>query len=146
SSRRRMPSLSPTQQRLFDRLTHALPLSPVLCLHADDGMGKSTLLDGLRRHTGGNVLPVSGLLAATRDRHPLALEEPFLEWASTVRADTHCLLIDDLHLIVNVAEGGCSAYPRAGLLSLALAALIARAAEAGKQLIVSSSGYVPGVV
>src|SRR4051794_25221931 len=103
-----MHQLSPTQQRLFDQITHALPLSPVVSLSAGDGMGKSTLLDHLRRHTGGAVLPMTGLLSVSRDRHPLALEEAFLEWAGAALAETPCLLLDDIHSLVEVAEGGCS--------------------------------------
>src|SRR4051812_32120830 len=88
----RMHQLSPTQQRLFDQITYALPLSPVVSLSAGDGMGKTTLLDHLRQHTGGAVLPMTGLLPAMRERHPLALEETFLEWAGAALADTPCLL------------------------------------------------------
>src|SRR3954465_816121 len=118
-----MHPLSPTQQHLFDQVAHALPLSPVVVLHAGDGMGKSTLLAHLARHTGGAVLPMTGLLAVTRDRHPLALEEAFLEWASAALSETHCLLLDDVHSLVEVTSG-CGGYPRSGLLSLALAALL----------------------
>src|SRR4051794_38327789 len=107
-----MHPLSPTQQRLFDQIAHALPLSPVVVLQAGDGMGKSTLLDCLRQLTGGATLPLTGLLAVTGDRHPLALEEAFLEWAGAALDGARCLLLDDLHLLVNVIDGGCNSYPR----------------------------------
>src|SRR5262245_26395839 len=80
--------LCPTQQHLFDQIVHALPLSPRLVVHAGDGMGKSTLLVHLREHTGGSILPMTDFLRVSRDRHPLALEEAFLEWASAALAET----------------------------------------------------------
>src|SRR5262249_56849116 len=83
-----MPQLPPTQQRLFDRIPHALPLSPVVVLSAGDGMGKSTLLDHLRRHTGGAVLPMGGLLAAVRERPPPAPGGTLLGWAGAAPAGT----------------------------------------------------------
>jgi transitional endoplasmic reticulum ATPase len=137
-----MHQLSPTQQRLFDQVAHALPLSPVVVVQAGDGMGKSTLLAHLAKHTGGTVLPMTGLLGVTRERHPFALEEAFLEWASAALAGTHCLLLDDLHSLVSVTDG-CGSYPRAGLLALAIGALLDRAAEAGKQLIFANGSWSP---
>jgi hypothetical protein len=119
-----------------------LPLSPVVVVQAADGMGKSTLLAHLSRHTGGSVLPMTGLLAVTRERHPLALEEAFLDWASAALAGTPCLLLDDVHLLSEVVSG-CGGYPRSGLLGLALSALLDRAAEAGKQLIVANGSWSP---
>src|SRR3954466_409028 len=137
-----MHQLSPTQQHLFDQVAHALPLSPVVVVQVGDGVGKSTLLAHLSRHTGGSVLPMTALLAVTRERHPFALEEAFLEWAGAALAGTHCLLLDDLHSLSGVVSG-CGGYPRSGLLDLALSALLDRAAEAGKQLIIGNDGWLP---
>jgi transitional endoplasmic reticulum ATPase len=134
--------LCPSQQQLLDQIAHALPLSPVVVLYADTGRGKTTLLEHLRQRQGGTILALSDFLEAMRGRHPLALEDAFLDWASAALADTPCLLLDDPHLLVNVTEG-CNHYPRSGLLTLALAALVRRALAAGKQLILAHGGWTP---
>jgi transitional endoplasmic reticulum ATPase len=53
--------------------------------------------------------------------------------------------LDDLNLLQDVV-GGCSNYPRSGLLKLPLASLAIRAVESGKKLIFTNSSWTPDVL
>src|SRR4051812_48973932 len=125
-----MPTaLCPTQQQLCDHLLSALPQASVLVIEADSGMGKTTLLREIQHRHGGVLLSMKDLIEVMRSRHPLALEEAFHEWVNQALNSSPCVLLDDLDMLRDVVAG-CSAYPRPGLLELALASLAVRAVEA----------------
>lgn len=127
-------TLCPSQQTVLDQLQSALPLANVFALELGTGLGKTTLLREMQRHTGGLLLSLRDFPEVMRARHPLALEEAFGEWVTQTLAVTSCVLIDDIDMFTNVVDG-CGYYPRSGMLQMVLAALAARATEAGKKLI-----------
>ncbi|MFO0928034.1 MAG: ATP-binding protein [Gemmataceae bacterium] len=136
--------LCPSQQTLCDGLLAALPHGSLFVVQAGTGLGKTTLLHEVHHRHGGILLSMRDLVDRMRSRHPLALEETFVEWVEQALASTDCVLLDDLHLLRNVTDG-CGTYPRASYLEIALAALVGRV-TADKKLIVSDGGWTPPVV
>src|ERR1700730_4744973 len=96
--------LCPAQQRAYDGLVASLPVSDILVLQGDAGMGKTTVLHELHRHAGGVYLTVKEFIDAMRSRHPLALEETFEQWVREALTAHQTVLLDDFHLITNVTE------------------------------------------
>ncbi len=134
--------LCPAQQMAFDVLQHAHPIGNVFVLHGDAGMGKTTVLREVERAHGGAFLSANTFLDAMQSRHPLALEETFEQWVRQALAKNDCVLVDDLHLLVEVVQG-CGSYPRSGLLNVPLTALATLAIESNKKLFFALEGYTP---
>ena len=128
----------PAQQRAFDQLNQVLPLFPVLGLIGGSGAGKTTLLRELQRSTGGEWFSMKELLRAMRTRHPLALEETFEQLIEGAFQNADTVYLDDFHLLAQVVQGGCGAYPRSNFLSAALETITSVAEAAQKKLIFSS--------
>jgi predicted AAA+ superfamily ATPase len=124
---------------------HALPRANILVIEACSGMGGTTVLHEIHHRHGGIFLSMKDFIDTMRARHPLALEEAFHEWIGQALQGTHCVLLDDLHLIQNVANS-CGAYPRPGFLELALASLAFRVVDTGKRLILTTSGGTSAVL
>jgi transitional endoplasmic reticulum ATPase len=136
--------LSPTQRSTYERLNGTLPAGSVFVLSGDAGMGKSTLLEALRRDLGATLLTMKDVIDALKDRHPLAIEDAFQALTLDALARNDVLLIDDLHLLVNVVAGcGMCFYPKNHLLEAPLTTLATYAAESGKKLIFATEGRAP---
>jgi AAA+ superfamily predicted ATPase len=133
--------LCPAQQHAFDRLMDTLPLFAVTGISGGIGAGKTTVLRAVHERTGGEWLSMTDLVHASRNRHPLALEETFEEIVTAALKNADCVLIDDLSLLLHVASG-CGAYPRTGFLSAALES-IAALAEAGNKKLIVAGTYAP---
>jgi transitional endoplasmic reticulum ATPase len=132
--------LCPAQQKAYDHLLGVLPLFSVVGLSGGIGAGKTTVLRELRQHTGGEWLSIREFVHALRTRHPLALEETFEQLVEAAFQKADRVLVDDLSLLVNVAQSGCGAYPRTGLLSAALEC-ITSLAEAGNKKLIFTCAY-----
>jgi ATP-dependent 26S proteasome regulatory subunit len=127
--------LCPAQQQAFNLLKDVLPLFNILGLVGPPGAGKTTVLHEIQRHTEGKYLTTRDFLDGLRPAHPLALEETFEQLVMEALRTHDCVIVDDLSLLA-AAMGGCNAYPRAGLLEVALNALGAHVERNQKKLIV----------
>lgn len=136
--------LCPSQQTLCDSLLSDLPHSQLFILQVGSGLGKTTLLQELQRRHGGILLSMHDLIDRMRSRHPLALEETFVEWVEQALSSAPCVLLDDLHLLRNVTEN-CGGYPRSSYMEVALAAVVARL-TADRKLILSDGSWTPPVL
>jgi len=134
--------LSPSQQRAADKLLAACAAGEVIVLWGSGGMGKSTMLAKLAAMVNGILIDSRELLDHLADRHPLAVEEAFLDTARLALQARRPVIIDDLHLLVNVVSG-CGSYPRAGLLDGALETLVSEAAALKQKLIFGTAGGAP---
>lgn len=137
-----MTHLSPVQQKAFDVLQHARSIGSVFVLHGHAGMGKTTVLREVERDHGGVFLTMNTFLDAMKSKHPQALEETFEEWVRQALEQHDCVLVDDLHLLLEVVQG-CHFYPRANLLNMPLTTLAVLAGQANKKLIFATEGQIP---
>jgi transitional endoplasmic reticulum ATPase len=135
-------SLTSSQKRAAGKLLKSLAAGPVSVLWGAAGMGKTTILRQLQADRGALIIETSAFLAQLTARHPLAIEEAFLDTVRQGLAHADTVLVDDLHLLTNVVSG-CGNYPRTNLLDSPAVALIAEAAAAGKKLVFATLGSVP---
>jgi hypothetical protein len=125
--------LSPAQERAFNTLIAGIGVNTVVHLKANNGSGRTTILQKAQAVAGGVLLGIRQFMRALAAAHPLALEESFLQMIEQAFATADLLLIDDLHLIAQVTQN-CD-YPRTYLLDAALIALTEQAASLGKKLV-----------
>jgi len=108
-------------------------------------MGKTTILKQLQAACGGALLNAWEFLAQLETRHPLAIEEAFLEMVQQALAVSNIVMVDDLQAVTNV-DSGCGSYPRPNLLDAPAEALLNEAAAAGKTLVFATSASAPGPI
>jgi transitional endoplasmic reticulum ATPase len=132
--------LCPSQRRALDWFQAALSAGFIFHCWAKTGCGRTTVLRHLHGILGGAFLTVKDFVDAARERHPLALEDALYHVLLTALRDHDHVIVDDLHVSTAVMGGGCSFYPRSGLLNAPLTAIAAYAAESGKKLIVGTEG------
>jgi AAA+ superfamily predicted ATPase len=130
---------SPSQATAIDALVAYWPHANVLGVFGSAGMGKTTILRNLHQRFGGALLGIGQVIDASRSRHPLALEETFGQVVMGALAQHDTVLVDDLHMLLNVTHYHHS-YPRQRLLDGVLEALVGYVAAAGKR-IVFAHGY-----
>lgn len=70
--------LTPAQREAADKLIQEIPGGGVFVLRGAAGMGKTTILKKLQAARGGTLLNTREFLAQLETRHPLAMEEAFL--------------------------------------------------------------------
>ena len=126
--------LCPAQQKAFERILNVLPLLPVVGLTGASGAGKTTVLQKVREHTGGEWLSMRSA-ACVRPCHPLAIEETFEQLVTTALAGADYVFLDDLSLLTSVVSGGCGSYPRPDFLATALESITSLAEASQKKLI-----------
>ncbi len=102
-------------------------------------MGKTTILRKVQAAVGGVLIDTREFLAQLEMRHPLAIEEAFLETVRRALSSSDIVIVDDLHLVTGVVYG-CGAYPRPRLIEAPVEALIAESEAANKKLILATSG------
>jgi hypothetical protein len=137
--------LTPAQRRVADKLIQEVPAGGVFLLWGAAGMGKTTILKKLQAACGGTLLSTREFLAQLETRHPLAIEEAFLEMVRCALAASDIVIVDDLQMVTNVTNG-CRSYPRSNLLDAPAEALLIEAAAAGKTLIFGTEGSTPGPI
>ena len=125
--------LTPSQQKIADKLLEGLSVGEVCLLQGAAGTGKTVLLRHLARHLGGVLIPIGHFVALLRDRSPAAIEETFLELVEHHLRVATLLIIDDLHLILRVVED--YDYPRLHLFECALSALLEQSEKQRKKLV-----------
>ncbi len=140
-----MTKMSPTQQEAFEDLLRVYSTGHIGVLYGVSGMGKSTVLRALQASVGGTLLTMRNYLDALKARHPLALEESFEHMVLDALKNADCVLVDDLHLLSNVAD--CNHfYNRRGLIHAPLAALAAYTVQSGKKLVFVTEGSAPAPI
>jgi ATP-dependent 26S proteasome regulatory subunit len=137
--------LCPAQQRVFEGLSACLEVGNVFVVAGDTGMGKTTVLRQLHEKVGGAFLSMAEVLDATRQRHPLGMEEAFEQLVLESLRAHDCVIVDDLHLLNSVLSC-CTFYPRQGFLNAPLTVLATYTAEAGKKLVFGDDGNTPGPI
>jgi len=137
-------ALTPAQHTAAQHLSEAIQRGEIFSLSGEPGSGKSTVLRHIQTSAGGAYAGARSFMATLSRHHPRAIEEAFLDWIEAPLAHHDLLLVDDLHLIVRVAEA--CVYPRANLLDLALNALIGETLARGKRLLFAFSGDAPAPV
>ena len=137
--------LSPAQREIAEKLIHEVAAGGVFILQGDAGTGKTTILKKLQAARGGILLSTWEFMAQLETRHPLALEEAFLEMVEQALAASDLVMVDDLQAIAGVASG-CGSYPRPNLLNAPAEAVLNEAAAAGKTLVFATAGSTPGPI
>jgi predicted AAA+ superfamily ATPase len=141
------PSLSPSQAGALKSAVRSLEFGRIIVFWGATGFGKSTMLEELHRtrFPKAPLLSTRDFLDAMRDRHPLGMEEAYVELLRAALKKSDAVLIDDLHLFNQVVC--CSyMYPRKDYLPGPLTALVNEVIGAGKTLIMASNGSAPGPI
>ncbi|MBV8808040.1 MAG: 26S protease regulatory subunit [Acidobacteriaceae bacterium] len=137
--------LTPVQSEAKAFVRKGLEVAPVLALGGDAGRGKSTVLADLHAELGSTLIDISDLLKETGARHPLALEESAFEVVLRALKGSDIVIADHFDILVQTVC--CShSYPRLRWFDGACVALCDYAAQAGKKVIFSYSGMLPGPI
>ena len=106
-------------------------------------MGKTSILQQVQAVCGGTYVAVHQLLGRLAARHPLAIEEAFLDTIRYALDGADLVIVDDLQAVTNVVSGSCGSYPRSGLVNAPAEALLVEAARTGKTLLFASTHGAP---
>jgi ATP-dependent 26S proteasome regulatory subunit len=139
-------SLSPSQQQAMDWLLRAVPVGNTFVVWGGSGAGKTTLLREAHRRLGGAMITMKEFMESLAASDPTAIEETFQKLIVDALAQHDVVLVDDLHLLMNVVSGGCHFYPRGGLLELPLNTLAGLAESTGKKLIFAHDNATPSAI
>ena len=126
--------LCPVQQKAYDWFLGAAEVGNVLHCWCRTGRGRSTVLAQLHRTLGGVFLGIQDFVDATRDFHPLALEDALYNVVFQALRENNCVVVDDFHVATSTMKN-CHFYPRSGYLDSPMTVLGAYAVESGKKLI-----------
>jgi hypothetical protein len=139
-------TLCPAQRHACDGLFATLPAGSIFTLIGDTGMGKTAVLREIHQAVGGAFLTIKAFIDALRPQNPFAVEETFERFVGDALTAHEYVVMDDLHLVVNVVNGYCGAYPRTGWLNAPLTALANQAIETGRKLIFASDSHAPAPI
>ena len=137
--------LLPAQQQALDKLERHVRAHHVTSLMGRPGAGKTVILRALQERIGGAYLTTQQFIEASRDSHPLALDETAYNVLHKTLSANVAVLVDDFHLLAIVS---CCAHgnPRLNLLAAALVPIAQMARDAGKPLVFATEGIpVPGI-
>jgi tRNA A37 threonylcarbamoyladenosine biosynthesis protein TsaE len=137
-------SFTPAQQRAASRLLEAIPIGSVFALEGEAGSGKTLILGEIHRACGGVLLGMREFIASLQTHAPAAIEEAFVNMMEQAMADHELILVDDLHLLVNIVES-CD-YPRSHLFTAALTAVLAQATSLERKLGFAVEDQVPSPI
>ena len=126
-------TLTPAQQAAATGLAKAASTGSLLVLKSAAGMGRTTVLRQAHELIGGALLGARQFMSKLNNRPPAAIEEAFLEMVERALWFRRVVIIDDFHLIRDVAQS--FEYPRAHLLNTAMTALLDRATARGRTII-----------
>src|SRR5262245_58007285 len=115
-------TLTPAQRAVAGGLAKAASMASVLVLKSGAGMGRTTVLRRLHQTVGGSFVGARQFMSTLNVRAPEAIEEAFLEMVERALRFRRIVIVDDLHLIRDVAQS--FDYPRTNLLNTALTALL----------------------
>jgi transitional endoplasmic reticulum ATPase len=132
--------MSPAQAVAADGLLSGIAAGDVIVLKGDPGSGRTTILQTIHGRMGGAFIGMRQFMKALSGQ-PAAIEEAFLDCVTEALGDHDLVMVDDLHLIMEVGEG-CN-YPRENLLDAALTSLLADARPRGKKLLFVVGSYAP---
>jgi AAA+ superfamily predicted ATPase len=135
-------ALTPSQNTSLEALSACWSVANVFQVAGDTGMGKTTILRSLQRRFGGTMLGVKDFIDASRDSHPLAVEETFevLVMEALTAADT--VLVDDVHVLTKFGIYAQN-YPRRSLLAGVLDVITTYAVGSGKRIVFGYDGRLP---
>jgi transitional endoplasmic reticulum ATPase len=125
--------LTPAQQRALDNLLHGLSIGDILVLKGADGSGKTSVLSKLQQAAGGELLGMRQFMHELELRQAAAIEEAFLSMITEALHRNRIVIVDDLHLVMNIVES-CD-YQRSHLLDAALTAVFGEAMAQGRKLV-----------
>jgi AAA+ superfamily predicted ATPase len=131
-------TLCPAQRRALEALVDAARPGTFTALIGGPGKGKSSILGEAHRRLGGLVLTSADVQTEVAKHHPLAIENALYELLSRALDANPIVLVDDLHLPLQVVEG-CHSYPRGQFVSVALNALATRLAERSETLVATAA-------
>jgi transitional endoplasmic reticulum ATPase len=134
-------SLSPAQERFAEEVFAAISAFPLVAVRCKDGMGRSSILRGVRDRLEAPMIGVCQIISLLKNRDPLAIEETFVEMVESFLEGNEVLIIDDLHLLKRVVDD--YSYPRQQLLDLTITGLLDKAEVRHKHLIF---GFDKGVM
>src|SRR5215471_18244841 len=129
-------TLSPSQRRAAENVMRGLERGNCVVLQDRSSDGKTTVLGHIHRQLGGAWIGVREWLLKLPAFGPAAIEEAFLDLIDEQFAQRDLVIVDDLHLVKNVAES-CD-YIRKYLFDAVLTAALESAAAARKKVLFAS--------
>lgn len=136
--------LTPAQRAAFDSVIEGISVSGVVVLRGAAGRGKTTILQQVHAATGGILLGIAQFTRRLAERHPLAIEETFLQVLEEALEGYDLVMVDDLHLITDITDA-CN-YRRENVLDAVLMTILNDAAARGKKLMFSVEAAAPEVM
>ena len=133
--------LCPAQQGALESLLKGLTIGSIFRVWGGVGRGKTTVLKEVHQQTGGAFLGMKDFVAASRLKHPMALEETLYNLVLDALQAHPVVILDDLHLL-DLFSAGCHFYPRSGYLNSVLMGLCTYALEADRKLIFSTTSHL----
>ncbi len=133
--------LSPSQREAVAIIERLLQEQNLIIIRGGRGTGKSTLARYLHEQHGGGVVGIREMLEATDTVHPLQVENAFLSLMVRELARHDLLIIDDVHLLLQLFLA--QFYPRSGLVEATFATLAAYVLDADKRVVFLVDGHLP---
>jgi len=133
--------LCPAQQSALESLLKGLPIGSIFRVWGGVGRGKTTVLKEVHKQTGGAFLGMKDFVAASSQKHPMALEETLFNLVLDALKAHPVVILDDLHLL-DLFSSGCHFYPRSGYLNSVLMGLCTYALQADRKLIFSTTSHL----
>jgi len=138
-----LPSLSPSQEEVYQNLLDKLQNSSLCGLGAPHGHGRSFMLKRLAKETNGHLLRLADFFEEIQSFHPLALEEGIAATLHKALKAHNLVIVDDFHQVHNMLES-CYGKARPGVLMSVLDGILRWLEQSGKRLVLSSDhGYYP---
>ena len=133
-------TLSPAQRKAADGVLLALERGDFAVVQDYGSDGKTTVLESVNRELGGIRVGARDFLSKLAAYEPLAIEEAFLDLVDSKMAEHDLVIIDDLHLLKYVVEGG--QYGRQHLFDVALSAIFSKAIFGDRKLLFATD-HIP---
>jgi ATP-dependent 26S proteasome regulatory subunit len=137
-------TLTPTQTSTIGRMMDLWETSNTFCLWARSGMGRSTMLKFLSKELkNSSILSARDWFEPLLGRHPMQIEETFVEKALQTLETSDVLLVDDFDRFMCVTSECNHFYPRSGLVRSATLTLL-DAAQANQRKVVFTGDWQVG--